>query len=1420
MARSTQPLPRTRSITTTITTIITLFIVATLPALSQSQEVPQGCNLHPQEKLVSCRSVNTSLLQDFLHQVIPVTTITPQDTIITTTATPDNSTSTTNISTPHPHTTAESESEDEASEQRSNSSNTPSWESSEITELECVGCGVPKLTPPLFGPLATLERLTIVDSGLEEILPDALASHALTLVHLDLSYNLLQSVPGEVVKLTRLQILDLRHNGIHHVAEGTVLSSMRTLRYLYLDHNQLGQTLSSSQDQRSRKSVFDLWAAAEDTRPLPRLSHLGLSFNALKEVPSGAFTDLANLLHLDLSHNLLTSLRQSDLPSSLLNLDLGGNPWSCTCETAWILQQQSNPLPSITITSPTCFSPLHLHHHHLDSLSASEVCLPEDDLSSSQEDQVVHIGDDVQGPLRDAFRAVRLLNATALTTHALLISWRVDAAFYSLGTPPLQPLSWAVTVRNMTQDSSEAQVTHLRLERYRKEQPHWTPGDGLFAEVLGGLSADTAYVICLTVVQGHRLYTRQGHCLQSITLSTLSVPPPSVPSAATAPEALQSYSTQDYDIHTEAFTVWSEPHSASLSWNVTILPRESGARFLVPHESQLLRPLGWRVSYRQDGEEDKETNVVLVSRGGEPLQNFTNRYSIEGLQAGSKYVFCLHTLTDEELMEALAGSNSKRPQHDMSPLQPLPWEAHSHTLPTTAQVVDSRRGGGHQEFETNTGNLPPPLPSQPASPTHTTLPPPESKPPFSAPSMPSSHSFQPHPPSTSSSSTFPSTSPDLPPAPPNLPPAPPNLPPSPPSLPPSPPNLSSSPPNFPPGPPSLPPGPPSLPPGPPSFPPISNTRPPRPSQPPSSGGFVYTSSGKRIPLPSGPSGLVPPFGVPPPIPVRDPGPRRGVPSPPASSRPSRQRFIYEFEETSPAPPSPSPSSSPRTQIYTYQTRRRRAVEGRRVSSFKTTPLCRQVVTPAELDVVLPATIAATISCATTVVVVLLVCCCCWPRRCCRRKSAWRSRSTHDLRKVSTISAPSPVTVFSGHTSVMAGTGTARNNGSAATSREELPADSDRAARSISMTSSSGYLTPLSIPNGHDPQSQNPDPKVAYLSLMQSRLLQKHKDMPDFHPGYDIPPTASNKTLVGYDYPHPTPVDPTNGGGRKSRTLSTSPPPQLPSPSSSDSNFNVSIGNTPEPNRNPAEVNLNIPFQQLKSSGLTKSVHVPPRDSDNSNYIYTGEETPTSTPVRTYLKHPPPSKARHRKFGQAQQGGQEQGSMLQSLSRSTPDLATATAGTTQTGSESPPGQPVSLPHATTAVETSGYINFPAVQRDTDVSNQQKQPANGNSSSSKEREPFHTWAGHSTKARPGVGEVVLSGGTLIEVPEGYVVPNAPKPTPFIRLLVRGQDESKDNTLQATSLPPSVHEENGDEGAGVTRLAPKTDNNRLVINTAVAL
>ena len=42
------------------------------------------------------------------------------------------------------------------------------------------------------------------------------------------------------------------------------------------------QTLNNRQDQRSHPSVFDLWPTLNGRPPLPRLSHLGLSFNSIK----------------------------------------------------------------------------------------------------------------------------------------------------------------------------------------------------------------------------------------------------------------------------------------------------------------------------------------------------------------------------------------------------------------------------------------------------------------------------------------------------------------------------------------------------------------------------------------------------------------------------------------------------------------------------------------------------------------------------------------------------------------------------------------------------------------------------------------------------------------------------------------------------------------------------------------------------------------------------------------------------------------------------------------------------------------------------------------------------------------------------------------------------------------------------------
>lgn len=997
-------------------------------------------------------------------------------------------------------------------------------------------------------------------------------------------------------------------------------------------------------------------------------------------------------------------------------------------------------------------------------------------------DEVVYIGDDMEGTLKEAFGALRLLNATALTTRALLISWRVDAAFYALSPLAGEPLTWAVTIREVGQGPREARVTRLSLDRYRREQPHWAPGDGLFAEVLDGLRPATGHVVCLTVEQHRRLYTRPGHCLHGTTLVAPPITSAGVPPAVAAPKALQSYSTRDYAISTEGFTAWAaESRSATLSWNVTVLLQKGRSG-----QNLFLRPLGWRVTFRPfESEEEEEEEVVLVSRGGEPLQNFTNHYSLEGLQPGTGYVFCLHTLTEEELQESLAGNGVV----EMSQSALTSHPAGDLSQPTAARgrsVVDSRGGTGGHQLNTLDEALPSsPPPQQPPVTAGPTLPPPESRTPlsgpdgdsrFSAPAVGSNHAFPHNPPPQ----PFPSS--------------------------------GSS--NIPP---------------PPSLPALPSSRPPRPPRPESGGGFVYTSTGLRIPLPSGSPG---PYSGAPAIPVSMPATRSALPPQPPPSPASRQRFIYEFEETSASSPPPQVSSSSKRQVYTYPTRRRREVAESSSQRAEAAPLCRQVVTPAELDVVLPAAIAGTISCAATVVVVLVVCCCCWPRRCCRRKGAWRARSTTDSRKVSTISAPTPVTVFSAYSSAAAA---GRGDGDTAASGREDPGDPGKAGRTVSAATSSGYLKPLQSPEGNDPTSRNLDPKEAYLSLMQSRLMQRHKDLPEFHPGYDIPPMASNKSLVGYDYPHPTPVNPIGSGGGGTRKPAAMPPPVLPSPCSSDSNYNVSVGNSPAPSRCPTEVNLNIPCQQPKSSALTKSVHVPPDavDTSDDNYI-NPKEMPVATAARTYLKHPS-SRTHNRRFGQPQPGTEDHSG---SLSRSTPDLLAATASATQVAeaptdlpskngsftATSSPG-PASLPPAASSEEKTGYINLPEPRRDSEASSKEETLAGSGGSDAKERGTYHTWSGHTARPRPSVEDVVLSGGTLIEVPEGYVQPQAPKPTPYIRLLVRGQDGPKRPSVDPPTLPPAHTEGLGGErrpsyGSSVTRLAASgPDNNTLVITMAPA-
>ncbi|ROT73838.1 Chondroadherin-like protein [Penaeus vannamei] len=1168
-----------------------------------------------------------------------------------------------------------------------------------LRELSLFYCRIPKLTGEALGPPdgGSLEIISIVSSGVEEVLPDALAAHARTLTRLVLAHNLLAGVPEAVANLTRLEVLDLRHNRINHLPEGTLLFNLHRLRQLHLDHNLLGQIadtqtrlgISSSglsltvfNLEPLRTSLRHLTLAhnalsafpEQFSRPFDRLTNLDLSSNKISKVLRGAFVSMPRLQFLDLSSNLLHAFDPKNLSSSLLDLNLAGNPWSCECDSLWLLKKLDGS-SSPAVTAPTCASPLHLRHRPVTSLKEADVCPAED---TDNHSRVVYVGDDVDGALADALDALHLLNVTALNHQALLVSWRVEAQFYASARrdPDSAPLSWAITLRQADEDPRLAGPTKMRLERYKAERADWVPGESLFTEVVAFVTAE------------------------------------------------------DYVAETERVVIAREARRVSMSWNVTIQPKDLQGK----REAMVLRPLGWKILYRRFGDEN-ETEVVLVSRGGEPVQNFTNHYTVEGLDPGTAYVFCFNSLTDLQVAESLKTDGDtavKDMTSEVLPHQHVPRDpdivrtaARGRSVQSGAesQVVGGRNPAGARK--------PPPLP----------------------PSPPRANQDSPRQPA------------------------------------------------------------------------------PSPSQPRACTTFVYTSTGQRIAVPLS-SGS--PFNLPSVVnPNFNP---RNVPPPPIPSLPPttpRQRFIYEFnEEERPSEQSftydfttesTSTTEKPEGQRFTYVTRRRRSVaeEESNTSYMKllesgVTQYCEEVVTLRDDDVITPVAIATTVSTSTTVV-----------------KPSWKERAAASTRKISTISSPTPVSVYSRSNSVANGvvTGEGRSGGlksapapiSPRKGLEGINGFQGKTARSVSVTSSSGYLTPLPGQgnNPQDPETMFSEAKSylpsqkAYLNSVKDRLLQQHKDLQDFHPGYDIPPTSSSKAFLGYDYPHPTPVNPIGSqsdGRTKSEVVRSLP---TPSPSSSDSNYNASIGSGVVPPR--PQVNLNIPLKQAKSSDINKSLdfNSSAETSQSLDYNYIAPEDVTSRP-RTFVRHVP-GKSNHRRFGHPQPVHEDQTSRPRTPydsmnactiqhSRSVPDLVNAESesahlpaatrlnlligsqtqsnpsATPREGTEGPAVQPSSLPPSydpSMMTEVNGYVNVSAGE-----------------DKNKDRDVYHTWGSSSqgkSRSRPSLGDIVLTGGTLIEVPEGYVIPKPPKPTRTVRLLVPGEEKA------GRTEPPAKETSLGEEQTG---------------------
>ncbi|XP_068427309.1 leucine-rich repeat-containing protein 55 [Clinocottus analis] len=113
----------------------------------------------------------------------------------------------------------------------------------------------------------------------------------------------------------------------------------------------------------------------------PNLTEVDLSGNLMKELPEGFLQDSDSLRKLDLRGNRLRFLPGSLLQKpSLQTLELGGNPWDCSCALLQGLEEgrKSNgtATPHSLVGNLTCVSPRHLAGRTAFSLTLADACRP------------------------------------------------------------------------------------------------------------------------------------------------------------------------------------------------------------------------------------------------------------------------------------------------------------------------------------------------------------------------------------------------------------------------------------------------------------------------------------------------------------------------------------------------------------------------------------------------------------------------------------------------------------------------------------------------------------------------------------------------------------------------------------------------------------------------------------------------------------------------------------------------------------------------------------------------------------------------------------------------------------------------------------------------------------------------------------
>ncbi|XP_004612243.1 toll-like receptor 8 [Sorex araneus] len=313
-----------------------------------------------------------------------------------------------------------------------------------------------------------------------------LFQHLKNLTRLDLSLNNLQNIPDEVFynlppRLTQLFLNDNRL----HFFNCTVLQHFPNLQVLDLSRNKLSFLNGSLSESTSLKTLL-------------------LRQNRISQLPSSFLAEASSLTYLDLSHNSIKMINKSTLQTKdgakLKILDLGGNPFDCTCDIGdfrmWIDENTKVRIPRLA--DVTCASPGDQHGQSIMSLElttcvsdtiAATLCL----FTSFITIAVILAALAHHWFYWDVWFVYHMFLAKVKGYRSLSTSQTFYDAYVSYDTKDASVTDWVINELRFHLEESEEKSVLLCLE-----ERDWDPGLAIIDNVMQSINQSKKTIFVLT----------------------------------------------------------------------------------------------------------------------------------------------------------------------------------------------------------------------------------------------------------------------------------------------------------------------------------------------------------------------------------------------------------------------------------------------------------------------------------------------------------------------------------------------------------------------------------------------------------------------------------------------------------------------------------------------------------------------------------------------------------------------------------------------------------------------------------------------------------------------------------------------------------------------------------------------------------